>query len=105
MSRKGWGDMIEITAHAYQRYRERIADLPRAIIRTRLDCPAVRKAAVFGAQFVRLPSGHRIVIKDHAIVTILPADHFRRQVLRQGLGRYGHTDKAHKREHHGGASE
>jgi hypothetical protein len=27
----------------------------------------------------------------------LPAEHYRRQIGREGLGRFGHTDKAHRR--------
>lgn len=84
-----------LTAHALQRYRERVADLGAAEIRERLSSPAIMAAINFGARFVRLPTGQRIVIEDGMIVTVLPAESYRRNVRRFGLGRFGNTRGTH----------
>lgn len=70
--------MVEpyLTRHAIQRYRERVADVPAAEIWRVLDCPAVRTAIVFGARFVRLAGGQRLVLEQDRIVTVLPSNHF-----------------------------
>lgn len=61
-----------LTRHALQRYRERVADLNDDAIAALLDTPAVRCAIRFGAPYVRLGTGQRLVINDGVIVTILP---------------------------------
>jgi hypothetical protein len=86
--------MIHITAHAIARYRERVADLSDEAIRAILSSPAIQAAAVFGAKYVRLGTGQRVVISEGAIVTILPSEHYRRMVGRTGLGRYGQGHRA-----------
>lgn len=63
-----------ITAHAVQRFRERVCDMPEHMIVAVLTCPAVIMALEFGAPFVRLGTGQRIVIEDGAIITVLPSD-------------------------------
>lgn len=65
-----------ITRHAIKRYRERVAAVPAPAIWQALDCPAVRAAIAFGARFVRLSGGQRVVLQENRIVTILPRDHF-----------------------------
>lgn len=65
-----------LTWHAIQRYRERVADVPAADIWRALDIPAVRIAIEFGARFVRLAGGQRLVIEEDRIVTVLPRDHW-----------------------------
>ncbi|MGE8143067.1 hypothetical protein ACQKOE_13915 [Novosphingobium sp. NPDC080210] len=94
--------MIHVSQHALDRYRERIANLSDDEIRAALITPAVMTAAAIGARFVRIASGHRIALADYTITTILPPDHFRKQVLRTGLARFGKTAKAHRREHYRG---
>ncbi len=89
--------MSHITRHAIDRFRERIADIPEEQIRARLDTPAVRAAIAFGARYVRIATGHRLAVHNGCIITILPPEHFRRQVLREGLSRYGSSFKAHRR--------
>jgi len=64
-----------LTRHAIQRYRERVADVPAAEIWRALDCRAVRVAIEFGARFVRLSGGQRVVLVKNRIITILPRDH------------------------------
>jgi hypothetical protein len=67
---------VFLTRHAIQRYRERVADVPPVEIWRALDCPAVRLAIDFGARFVRLSGGQRVVIQQNRIITVLPRDHF-----------------------------
>lgn len=64
-----------LTRHAIIRYRERVADVPLAEIWRALDCPAVRTAIAFGARFVRLSGGQRLVLDNNRVVTVLPRDH------------------------------
>jgi hypothetical protein len=64
-----------LTRHAIQRYRERVADLPACEIWRALDIPAVRIAIDFGARFVRLSGGQRVVLDQHRVVSILPRDY------------------------------
>lgn len=66
--------MIHVTAHAVVRYQERIANLSDDDVRARLDTPAIRAAIKFGAPYVRLGSGHRVVIANGAVVTVLPVE-------------------------------
>jgi hypothetical protein len=66
---------LHVTGHAISRYRERVdpgADFDRA--HAALTSAAVVRAADFGAPFVKLGTGQRIVIVEHRVVTVLPAD-------------------------------
>jgi hypothetical protein len=74
---------VFLTRHAMQRYRERVADVPAAEIWRALDIPAVRVAIDFGARFVRLAGGQRVVLEDNRIVTILPRDRCRGSLSRR----------------------
>ena len=69
-----------LTRHAINRYRERVADVPACEIWRALNCAAVRAAIDFGARYVRLSGGQRVVLRDDHVVTILPAQ-FRLQAL------------------------
>ena len=80
--------MIHVTAHAIERYRERVTDGTDDQIRAAIDCPAVRAAAQIGACYVRLHGGQRIVLKDYTVVTVMPSDNYRKQVRRHKLPRY-----------------
>lgn len=66
-----------LTQHAIERYRECVADVPLPMIRQAIDCPAVRIAIDFGARFVRLGGGQRLVCEGDRIITVLPSDHRR----------------------------
>lgn len=80
---------LHISSHAISRYIERcdpLADYDTAV--AALSSPVIQQAADFGAQFVRLGTGHRVVIEQHTVVTVMPADNYRRQVCRQGLPRF-----------------
>lgn len=68
---------VFLTRHAIQRYRERVADVPASAIWAALDTPTVRIAIDFGARFVRLSGGQRIVLEKNRIVTILPRERCR----------------------------
>ena len=87
---------MHISNHAIERYRERVADLPDRAIIANLDTPAIRVAASLGAEcHVRLASGQRIVVKDCTVISVLPAENYKRQVRRKGLGRFHQSHRAH----------
>ena len=65
---------VHITRHAIARYRERVADLAEDCICAALSSPAILLAADFGAIYVRLAGGQRVVVVDHTVVTVWPAD-------------------------------
>jgi hypothetical protein len=74
--------MIHITAHAIQRYQQRVADLPAEAVRALIDTPAVRLAAKFAGNaeiHVTLPTGHRIIVVDATVVTVTPSSHYKRR--------------------------
>lgn len=81
--------MIRVSSKAISRYRERVADVGYDEVIAALTTPVIQKAAAFGAQFVRLGTGQRIVIDNNVVVTVLAASSYRRQINRHGLGRYG----------------
>ena len=64
---------LHVTQHAIDRYRERVADIPDQAIVAQLTTDAVLAAARFGAPYVRLSTGQRIVIVKHKVITVLPA--------------------------------
>lgn len=76
---------VHVTNHACLRYQERVAPVSIEVARQRLSGAIEIFAANFAAQFevfIRLPHGQRIVIKDHSVITVLPAEQYRRQVRR-----------------------
>lgn len=67
--------MIHITAHALLRAIERIPGITTEIeARAILGVAAVELAARFGAPFVKLGTGQRVVLVDNRVVTILPRE-------------------------------
>jgi len=80
---------IHITAHAIERYIERVAPVTPDEAHAALDSAAVRCAAEIGARFVRLGTGQRIVLQGHTVVTVMPSENYRKQVRRRGMGRIG----------------
>jgi hypothetical protein len=64
--------MIHVTAHAISRHMERCGSATHAEAETALRSSAVLAAAAFGAPYVKLPSGHRIVLMGRSVVTVLP---------------------------------
>lgn len=66
--------MIHVTRHAFTRYRERVnPKLSNAEIVKLIDTPRINRAVEFGASFIRLGSGQRLVIVGRSVVTVLPA--------------------------------
>lgn len=65
---------VYVSRHAMDRYRERVADLPDAAIFAELSKPIFEKAAAMGAPFVKLASGHRALIRNEVVVTVLPKE-------------------------------
>jgi len=90
---------IHVTNHAVLRYQERVAPVSMERARAILSSPTMQRAADFGATFVRLGTGQRVVIQDQTVVTVQPADHYARQVKRRGLGRYGQSHRANRYSH------
>lgn len=92
--------MIHVSRHACERALERIDGLRSMDEAHDFLAQAVfARAATFAGRhtaYVRLGTGQRIVIIDGSVVTVLPADHFGRQVKRIGLGRYGRGCEARK---------
>jgi len=64
-----------VTPHAIQRYRERVEDVSPLEVDRRLNEPVFIRAAYFGAPFVKLGGGQRVVIKSWRVITVLPSDH------------------------------
>lgn len=69
--------MLTITAHAIDRYRERVADLPRDEIIRALSSPVIEQAARMGAVSVILGTGQRVVLAGSCVVTIKPKGSWR----------------------------
>lgn len=63
-----------ITTHAIARYRQRVADVSEQEARAAISSKTVELAADFGAPFVRLGTGQRVVIANGVVVTVLPSD-------------------------------
>lgn len=61
-----------VTAHAIERYRQRVRDLPEVEIVARLSTRAFEAAKDMGRCAVILPSGHRAVMRSGAVITVLP---------------------------------
>ncbi len=64
---------VHVTAHAVERYRERVADVPDHMAREAIE-RLVAGAAIFGAPFVKLGTGQRLVLQGETVITILPKD-------------------------------
>lgn len=77
---------LHITSHAVARYQERVQHVTVEQAIAALSLPIVQRAAEFGAPYVRLPTGQRIVIQGGAVVTVLPADAKIAFVARWGRG-------------------
>jgi len=79
-----------ITAHAVQRYQERVADVPVLEAMEALSCDAVKAAIKFGAKVVKLHGGQRIIIQGQSVVTVIPHTRINRNTLRiwehEGVG-------------------
>ena len=65
---------LHVTSHAISRAIERLGCKTAAEADAVLRSPAVATAAQFGAPYVRLPGGQRVVLEGRNVVTVLPAD-------------------------------
>lgn len=69
--------MIHVTAHAVQRFQERVCNWPDDLVCAFLNRPIFRRATAFGAASVILGTGQRVIFtyteKGPVIVTIKPA--------------------------------
>jgi hypothetical protein len=66
---------VRISSHAISRYRERVAPrLTMAEAIEALSSPTIRRAAEFGAAYVRLGTGQRVALGGFVVVTVLPKD-------------------------------
>lgn len=63
---------VNISAHARERYRERVEDIPDADIDLALSGRAFAALDEMGAGAIILPGGQRAVVRNHTIITILP---------------------------------
>lgn len=80
--------MIHITAHALTRARERLPgfqDMTDDQVRQALRTPALTKAVQFGACCVVLGTGHRLLIRDRCVVTVLPDDFNPKRLAKEEL--------------------
>ncbi len=81
--------MTHITHHAITRAIERIPGCnTEDQARGMLDCTAVRRAIAFGAPYVRLGTGQRIVIHCGSVVTVLPKEHWQAAMDRRRTIRF-----------------
>lgn len=64
-----------VTKHAIERYRERVANVSDDLARIALASPAVAAAIRIGAHYVKLGSGHRIVLDRNRVATVLCKKH------------------------------
>lgn len=69
------GKGLHVTAHAVLRYQQRVEQVSEDIVRVRLSGRAFDCALTMDADVI-LPTGHRAVIRDGAVVTILPSGQF-----------------------------
>lgn len=90
---------LYVSRHAIQRYQERVRACSEQEARQALSTTTVELAARIGARFVRLATGHRIALEGTTVTTVIPADDYRKQVRRLGLGRFGNEpERAHHRK-------
>lgn len=67
--------MIRVTAHAIERFIERVAAVTPEQAQQALSSPIIRRAIEFGAKYVKLARGQHVVIEGATIVTVLPKEH------------------------------
>ncbi|MEO0589085.1 MAG: hypothetical protein AAFZ11_00845 [Pseudomonadota bacterium] len=65
-----------VTRHAISRYQERVESVPEHEVHRRLNSPTCLKAAEFGAPYVKLAGGQRVVLFDWRVITVLACGHW-----------------------------
>lgn len=63
---------LTVSAHAVLRYRQRVRNVDDEEAERALTTRAFHCAAHLGRCSVILPSGHRAIVQDHTVVTVLP---------------------------------
>ena len=66
------GAVVRVSSHAIERYRERVANLCDTDIIAALSGRAFIACARIGRGAVILPSGHRAIIENDCVITVLP---------------------------------
>lgn len=66
---------IHVTNHSIIRYQERVSPVSIDEARRILSSEMIARACAFGARFVRLGTGQRIVLEGYSVVTVLPREH------------------------------
>jgi len=75
------------TAHAIERYQQRVRNCSEAAAIAALSSKAIEAAAMFGAPYVRLGTGQRIVLDHETVVTVLHAETPTIYIVNYGRGR------------------
>jgi hypothetical protein len=78
--------MIHVSSHAISRYRECVAPVSYDEARAALATPVIEAAACFGAHYVRLGGGQRVVIEEGTVVTVLEPRHHHKPCRRMHPG-------------------
>lgn len=66
------GRQVVVSLHAIRRYQERVADVPDDEAERALTGTAFQSASDMGSGAVILPTGHRAIVADGTVVTVLP---------------------------------
>jgi hypothetical protein len=67
------GEVAHVTGHAIERCIERVdPGMTWDEARRFLSSPVIQRAAAFGARYVRLGTGQRVVLEGAVIVTVKP---------------------------------
>lgn len=72
-----------VSLHAIQRFQERVASVSDGEAVAALSGRAFKAVNDFGCGAVILPSGHRAIIADGTVITVLPKD-FRANKVHMG---------------------
>lgn len=64
---------MRVTDHAVLRFRERVIGCTEQEAVAAMSTARIRAAIAFGAKMIRLGGGQRLIIRDHAIITVTPA--------------------------------
>jgi hypothetical protein len=72
------GNQIIVTPHACQRWNERVHPCSQSEAKAEImaHSKAIRAAADFGCEAIKLPSRHRLVLDGTVVVTVLPQGRF-----------------------------
>ena len=66
------GKGLTVTAHAIERYIERVEAVTEDVAIKRLSTPVIKLAASLGRCNVRLGTGHLVIVEDWSVITVYP---------------------------------